>query len=162
MFLFVGVLHKIFIHKCAPDAVIWAEQQLVVIPGWLLQYQNAKLVQEGQLTSIKRPRLLITKKKQSKTKNYYSEERGNKMATQTIFSSPILSGHFAARARGFSEKPAYLWKKWRIWEKSGRFEASSQVSSLGGHWRIIPKSTDFIIILKLMIFRRNFFNQKAA
>ena len=66
MFLFVGVLHKIFIHKCAADAVIWAEQQLVVIPGWLLQYQNAKLVQEGQLTSIKRPRLLITKKSKAK------------------------------------------------------------------------------------------------
>jgi hypothetical protein len=34
---------------CAADAVIWDEQQLIAIPGWLLKYQNTRLDQEGQL-----------------------------------------------------------------------------------------------------------------
>jgi hypothetical protein len=42
---------------------IWAEQQLVAIPGWLLEDQNARLDQEGQLASIKEPRSLSSIKK---------------------------------------------------------------------------------------------------
>jgi hypothetical protein len=41
---------------CAADAAIWAEQQLVAIPGWLREDQNARLHQEGQLVSMKEPR----------------------------------------------------------------------------------------------------------
>jgi hypothetical protein len=41
---------------CATDAAIWAEQQLVAIPGWLLEEQNARLDQEEQFASIKEPR----------------------------------------------------------------------------------------------------------
>jgi hypothetical protein len=37
----------------AADAVILAEQQLVAIPEWLLEYRNARLDQEGQLTPVK-------------------------------------------------------------------------------------------------------------
>jgi len=82
---------------CAADAVIWAGQQLAaipgwqqlaVIPGWLLKYQNARLDQEGQLTSIKRPKSLIIKKNKAKRRTIYCEERGNKMATQAFPSPP--------------------------------------------------------------------------
>jgi hypothetical protein len=57
--------------NCAADAVIWAEPQLVAIPGWLLKYQNARLNQEGQLTLIKKPRSLIDKKNKAKRKTFY-------------------------------------------------------------------------------------------
>ncbi len=43
---------------CDTDAVIWAEQQLLAIPGWLPKDQNARLEeedQEGQSESSKRP-----------------------------------------------------------------------------------------------------------
>ncbi len=51
---------------CAADAVIWAEQQLVAIPGWLLKDQNARLDQEGQFASIKEPRSPVTNKNKAK------------------------------------------------------------------------------------------------
>jgi hypothetical protein len=51
---------------------------------------------------------------------------------------PIPSAYFWARTHEFSEKPADLWRKvvdlrkrWRICEKSGGFEANSQVASFG-------------------------------
>jgi hypothetical protein len=34
---------------------IWAEQQLVAIPGWLLKDQNARLEHEGPFALIKEP-----------------------------------------------------------------------------------------------------------
>jgi hypothetical protein len=94
--------------------VIWAEQQLVVIPGWLLQYLNARLVQEGQLTSIKRPRLLITKKNKAKRRNITVRRGGIRWQPKPSSPPPPLKGDFGARTRRFSEKPADLWKKWRI------------------------------------------------
>jgi hypothetical protein len=48
-------IHKATLHKkvnCAADAVIWAEQQLVAIPEWLLKDQIARLDQEGQFESL--------------------------------------------------------------------------------------------------------------
>jgi hypothetical protein len=81
-------LKSLHFHNCTSDAVIWAEQQLVAIPGWLLKYQNARLDQEGQLTSIKRPKSLIIKKNKAKRRTIYCEERGNKMATQAFPSPP--------------------------------------------------------------------------
>jgi hypothetical protein len=66
------------------DAVILAEQQLIAIPRWLLKYENVRLDQEGQLTSRKRPRLLIIKKNKATRRTIYCEERGNNMATQAI------------------------------------------------------------------------------
>ena len=76
------------------------------------------------------------------------------MVTQAI-PPPSHSGNFGASTHEFSEKPADLWKEWQIWEKSGGFEANLQVASLGGGpWRIFPKSADFLIILKLIIFSR--------
>ena len=120
MFLFVGVLHKIFIHKCAPDAVIWSEQQLLVNPGWLLQYQNARLVQEGQLTSIKRPRLLITKKNKAKQRTI-TVRRGGIRWQPKPSSTPHpqwrLWGQDPRVFRktcGFVEKVVDLRKKWQI------------------------------------------------
>ncbi len=38
------------------DAAIWAEQQLVAIPGWLREDQNARLHQEEHFAPIKQPR----------------------------------------------------------------------------------------------------------
>ncbi len=112
--------------------------------------QNVRLDQEGQLTSRKRPRLLIIKKNKAKTRTTYCEERGNKMATQAI-PPPSPSGNFGTRTSKFSEKP-------RICGKTGKFEAHSQVACLGGGvpWRIFPKSADFLIILKLLILKETF------
>jgi hypothetical protein len=50
----------------AMDAAIWAEQQLVAIPGWLREDQNARLDQEGQRASIKEPRSPTIKKNKAK------------------------------------------------------------------------------------------------
>ncbi len=137
---------------CAADAVIWAGQQLAAIPGWLLKYQNARLDQEGHLTSIKRP----------KHQELFTARRGG-TRWRPKPSPPHPQWWLGAQTMGFSEKATALWKKRRIWEKSGRFEANSQVTSLGGGpWRIFPKSADFLIIIKLMIFSRNFLNKKAA
>ncbi len=139
-------IHKATLHKkvnCAPDAVIWAEQQLVAIPGWLLKYQNARLDQEGQLTSRKRPRSQIIKKNKAKRRTIYCEERGNNTVWR---SKPSPSGNFGARTREFSEKPADLWKSGGFQKKvadfrkkSGGFEANSQVASLGGTLADFPK-----------------------
>ncbi len=53
------------------------------------------------------------------------------MATQGI--PPLsLSSNFGARTREFSEKPTDLWKKWRILEKSGGFEANPAGREFGG------------------------------
>jgi hypothetical protein len=39
------ILCKMFNNNnCAADVVIWAEQQLVAIPRWLLHYQNARML----------------------------------------------------------------------------------------------------------------------
>jgi hypothetical protein len=51
--------------NCAADAAIWTEQQLVAIPGWLREDQNARLHEE-HLASIKGPRLPITKKNKAR------------------------------------------------------------------------------------------------
>ncbi len=51
-------------------------------------------------------------------------------------------------------------KKWCIWGKLAGCEFGG--GGGGGPWRIFPKSADFLIILKLIIFSRNLFNQKAA
>jgi hypothetical protein len=98
------------------DAVIWAEQQLVAIPGWLLEYQNARLDQEGQLAPKKEPRSLVFKKNKNKAKRrtIYWEERGNKMATLSI--PPPLP--VATLGPG----PTSFQKDLRICGKSGRFE----------------------------------------
>jgi hypothetical protein len=117
MFLFVGVLHKIFIHKCAPDAVIWSEQQLLVNPGWLHQYQNARLVQEGQLTSIKRPRLLISKKNKAKQRTI-TVRRGGIRWQPKPSSPPPPPSSVATLGSG----PAGFQKNLRICGKSGGFE----------------------------------------
>ncbi len=56
---------------------------------------------------------------------------------------------------GFVEKVAHLRKK-------GDLRQTRRSRVWGGPWRIFPTSADFLIILKLMIFSRNFFNKKAA
>jgi hypothetical protein len=70
-----------------------------------------------------------------------------------------------------SENPADLWRKvadlrkrWQILEKSGGFEANSQVVSFGETMADFPKIRQFFstVILKLMVFSRNLFNEKAA
>jgi hypothetical protein len=56
-----------FIMYCATDAAIWAEQQLVAIPGWLLTAKcNARLHQEEHFASIKEPRSPTTKENEAK------------------------------------------------------------------------------------------------
>ena len=117
---------------CAADAVIWAEQQLVAIPGWLLKDQNARLDQEGQFTSLKEPRSPVTKKNKAKRRTFYWED-GN--------SSHPLPPPVATLGPGLAslqKKPADLWRKvedlrkrWRILEKSDGFEANTQVASFG-------------------------------
>ncbi len=129
-------IHKATLHKkvnCAADAVIWAEHQLVAIPGWLLKCQNARLDQEGQLTSRKWPRSLIIKKNKAKRRTIYCEERGNKMGTQAIPQWQL----WGQDLRIFRKTPGFV-EKWRISEKSDRlqkksggFKANSQVVSLG-------------------------------
>ncbi len=47
------------------DAAIWDEQQLVAIPGWLREDQNARLHQEEHFASIKQPRSPTTKENEA-------------------------------------------------------------------------------------------------
>ncbi len=102
-------IHPLFSQTChlspqirggATNAAIWAEQQLVAIPGWLREDQNAILHQEGQFASIKEPRSPTTKKNKAKRRTIYCGGGGNKMATQDI--SP--SHRFSAKTLKFSEK----------------------------------------------------------
>jgi hypothetical protein len=44
------------VNICAADVAIWAEQQLVAIPGWLREDQTARLHQEKHFASINKPR----------------------------------------------------------------------------------------------------------
>jgi hypothetical protein len=53
-------------HRCAADAAIWAEQQLVAIPGLLREDQNARRHQEEHFASIKEHRSLTTKENKAK------------------------------------------------------------------------------------------------
>ncbi len=62
----------------ATNAAIWAEQQLVAIPGWLLVDPNAILHQEGQFASIKEPRSPTTKKNKAKRRTIHCGGGGNK------------------------------------------------------------------------------------
>jgi hypothetical protein len=96
-------LKSLHFHNCTAYAVIWAEQQLVAIPGWLLEYQIARLDQEGQLATIKLPRWHVFKKNKAKRRTFYCEERGNKMVTQA-FPPPPASGNFEARTHKFFKK----------------------------------------------------------
>jgi hypothetical protein len=89
---------------CAADAAIWAAQQLVAIPGWLREDQNARLDQEGQFASVKEPRSLTTKK--------------NKAKRRTIYCGAT-----------FGPRPASFQKSLQICGKSGEFEANSQDAS---------------------------------
>ncbi len=45
---------------------IWAEQQSVVIPGWLREDQNARLHQEKHFALIKHPRSPTTNENEAK------------------------------------------------------------------------------------------------
>jgi hypothetical protein len=54
------------LRSCAADAAIWAEQQLIAIPGWLREDQNARLHQEEHFASIKEPRSPTTKENKAK------------------------------------------------------------------------------------------------
>jgi hypothetical protein len=58
-------------HYRAADASIWAEHQLVAIPGWLREDRNAKLDREGHLALIKEPRSPTIKKNKAKRGNIY-------------------------------------------------------------------------------------------
>jgi hypothetical protein len=97
-------------HVCVADAVIWAERQLVAIPGWLLKYQNARLDQERKLASIKEPRLLILGRTRQKEELFTARE--GEQDGDPSHPPPPPSGDFGARTPEFSEKPADLWKKW--------------------------------------------------
>jgi hypothetical protein len=57
---------------------IWAQQQLVAIPGWLLEDQNARLDQEGQFASIKEPRYLTIKKNKAKEELFTTRRGGTR------------------------------------------------------------------------------------
>jgi hypothetical protein len=60
--------------RCAADAAIWAEQQLVAIPGWLHEDQNARLDQEGHFASIKEHRSPTIKKNKAKRRTITAGE----------------------------------------------------------------------------------------
>jgi hypothetical protein len=111
---------EIYVYCCAADAEIWAEQQLVPIPGWLLKYQNARLNQEGQLTSRKRPISLIIKKNKAKEELFTARRGGKRWQTLAIPLPPppvATLGPGPADFRktcGFVEKVADLRKKWWI------------------------------------------------
>jgi len=62
---------KILNGVLAADAAIWTEQQLVDIPGWLCEDQNARLHQEGQFASIKEPRSSTIRKNKAKRRTIY-------------------------------------------------------------------------------------------
>jgi hypothetical protein len=79
------------------------------------EYQNAILDQEGQPASRKRPRSLIIKKNKLKRRTIYCEERGNKMAAQTI---PPPQPPVATLGPG----PKSFQKNLQICGKSGRFD----------------------------------------
>jgi hypothetical protein len=83
----------------------------------------------GKFASRKRARLPVIKKNKAKRRTTYCEERGNKIATKAI--SPPNPQWRLWGPMSFQRKPADLWKKWRLSEKSGRFEANSQVKSFG-------------------------------
>ncbi len=52
--------------SCATDAAIWTEQQLIAIPGWLREDQNARCHQEEHLASIIQPRSPTAKENEAK------------------------------------------------------------------------------------------------
>jgi hypothetical protein len=93
-------------HCFAADAAIWAEQQLLAIPGWLREDQNARLHQEEHLASIKEPRSPTTKKKQGKKKNYLLQGRGSEMAIQAIPPSTQVAS-FGPKVKDFFKKPFF-------------------------------------------------------
>ena len=90
-----------------------SSMQLVAIPGWLREDQNAKLHQEEHFASIKEPR--------SPTTNYLLRGRGNKMVTQAI-SPPHPRGDFWPKSFEFSEKPADFKISQRILGKLADFQ----------------------------------------
>ncbi len=96
----------------AEDAAIWTEQQLVAIPGWLREDQNATLHQEEHFV------LII---------ELFTGGEGNKMATQAIPPPLYDSGDFWAKTRKFSEKVCWFWKVASgFWEKVAHFNISRQ------------------------------------
>jgi hypothetical protein len=93
----------------------------------------------------KKNRSLIIKKNKAKRRTVYCEERGNKMATQAI------------------PPPIPQWQLWdqnpQIFRKTHGFvekQANLRQTRRSHVWRIFPKSADFLIILKLLIFKETF------
>jgi hypothetical protein len=85
------------IHPCNADAAIWAEQQLVAIPGWLLEDQNARLDQEGQFASFKESRLPTIIKNKAKRRTIYcrgGRTRWRPKSFQPPIPPPPPSGDF--------------------------------------------------------------------
>jgi hypothetical protein len=79
------------------------------------------------------------------------------------FPPPHPSGDFWAKTREFSEKEHGLGKVAGGFSKcAGGFLVNSQDVSFRATWRIFPKSANSLIILRLMIFSRNLFNNIAA
>jgi hypothetical protein len=124
------------ITSCAVDAAIWAEQQLVAIPGWLREDQNARLHQEGRLASTKEPRLARQKEKLFAAGD--GEQDGDPFGPRpTSFQHSWKSGQ-----RNFQMRRRILGKL------AGR--------EFWGNLDIFPKSANSLIILKLMIFQETF------
>jgi hypothetical protein len=93
---------KILNGVLAADAAIWTEQQLVDIPGWLCEDQNARLHQEGQFASIKEPRSPTTIRRTRQREELFTEMgRGTRWRPKPFPHHPV-SGNFWANIREFS------------------------------------------------------------
>jgi hypothetical protein len=97
-------------------AAIWAEQQLVAIPGWLHEDRNARLDQEGQFASIKEPRLTTIKKNRAK-KELLLRGEGEQDGDPSHFPPPPPQPPVATSG----PRPASFQKSPRIWKKAGGF-----------------------------------------
>ncbi len=93
-------------HRCAADAAIWAEQQLVAIPGWLYEDPNARLHQEKRFASIKEPRSPRTKENKAKRRSICWGEGGARWWPRSFPPPPHPRGDFWSRTHEFSEKSA--------------------------------------------------------
>jgi hypothetical protein len=110
------------------DAANWAEQQLVAIPGWLLEDQNARLDQEGQFASIKEPRSPTIKKNKAKEELFTARRGGTRWRPKpSPPPHPTPLATFRPRPGSFQKKNMDLWKevvdlrkRWHILEKKWR------------------------------------------
>jgi hypothetical protein len=112
--------HTCLMHKlkqrrhtsCATDAAIWTEQQLVAIPGWLHEDQNARSHQEEHFASIKQPRSPKAKENEAKRRIPCCGVGGTRWRPKPF--PPTLVATFCPETASFQGN-------WRVFKSTGGF-----------------------------------------